>query len=465
MATHIEFNKKIPVVLETDVIVAGGGLAGSVAAITAARNGGQVVVVDRFGYLGGNIGPGMFSGGTNAIAHGFPNAMPDGLKGIAGEVVHRCEAYCDGLLGFDYFRDSQAVAYVLNRMMEENGVKVLLNTFVVDPIMNGKRITGLVVENKSGSQAIKSKTVIDATGDADVASRAGAPMDLGEGYSHPGMYFAVGDVDTPRYLDFLEANREADPVDVAWAEKTFIKDFGLKGYRKSLDPFLPYMRQEDHLGSYHVCRRIADIAVITVDHGFYPPRHNIVGSQVGLEGPRIHSGDAWLMSELERGARTYIFDTARFLRRRIPGFENSYLHMAAPYFHARGGRSAVCEYNVTADDVKTGARHDDVTFIVYGSENEKGPEAGSDFPYRQFIPKGVDGLLTAGRSTIIQPPTMRTRWKVFMMGQVAGLAAALAARDGCSPRDIDVKEMQKTLVTKYQAPLGSPERQRELGLA
>jgi hypothetical protein len=139
--------------------------------------------------------------------------------------------------------------------------------------------------------------------------------------------------------------------------------------------------------------------------------------------------------------------------------------MAAPYFHARGGRSAVCEYNVTADDVNSGARHDDVAFLVYGSEKEKGPETGSDFPYRQFIPKDVDGLLTAGRSTIIQPPTMRTRWKVFMMGQVAGLAAALAARDGCSPREIDVKELQKILVTKYQTPLGPAERLRELGLA
>jgi hypothetical protein len=298
-----------------------------------------------------------------------------------------------------------------------------------------------------------------------VAARAGAPVDPGTGYSHPGMYFAVGDVDTPRYLDFLESSGEADPGDVTWAEKTFIKDFGLKEYPKNLDPFLPYFRQEDHLGSYHVCRRIGMHAVTTVDHGFYTPRHNIVGSQVGLRGPAILSGDARLMSELERGARTYIFDTARFLRRRIPGFENSYLHMTAPYFHDRGGRSAVCEYNVTVDDVNSGARFDDVTFIVYGSEDEKGPEEGSDFPYRQFIPREIDGLLTSGRSTIIQPPTMRTRWKAFMMGQVAGLAAALAARDGRTPRDIEVKELQRILVEKYHTPLGPPERLKELGLA
>ena len=228
---------------------------------------------------------------------------------------------------------------------------------------------------------------------------------------------------------------------------------------------LPYLKRASYLGSYHICRRIGDLAVITVDHGFYPPQHNIVGAQVGLRGQRIHSGDATMMGELERGARVYIFETALFLHRYVPGFEHSYLHMIAPYFHARGGRSAVCDYNMTVDDVNTGARFDDVTFVVYGSEGERGPARGSDFPYRQFLPRGVEGLLTAGRSTIIQPPTMRTRWKVLMMGQVAGLAAALAVRDNRTPRQIDVKELQQLLYRKYHTPMGPPERLRELGVA
>lgn len=464
MTETYELRKQVSVVAEADVVVAGGGMAGVVAAITAARNGASVVLIDRYGCLGGNIGPGMFSGGSNAIAHGFPNAMPEGLKGVAGEVVHRCEGYCEGRLGHDYFKDSQAVAYVLFCMMEENNVRLMLNTFVADPMMEGEHLIGLLVESKSGTQAVRAKVVVDATGDADVAARAGAPTDPGERYSHPGMYFAVGDVDTRRYLDFLGNAPEPDPADVKWAEEMFTKDFGLSRYPRTLNPLLPYLKTASYLGSYHICRRIGDIAVITVDHGFYPPQHNIVGAQVGLRGKSIHSGDAAMMGELERGARVYIFETALFLRRYVPGFEQSYLHLIAPYFHARGGRSAVCDYNMTVDDVNTGARFHDVTFVVYGSEGERGPDTGSDFPYRQFLPSGVEGLLTAGRCTIIQPPTMRTRWKVLMMGQVAGLAAALAARDNRTPRQIDVKELQRLLRRKYHTPMGPPERLRELGL-
>ena len=465
MTETYEICKQVPVVAEADVVVAGGGMAGAVAAITAARNGASVVLIDRYGCLGGNIGPGMFSGGSNAIAHGFPNAMPEGLKGVAGEVVHRCEGYCEGLLGHDYFKDSQAVAYVLFRMMEENNVRLLLNTFVTDPLMEGERIVGLVVENKSGAQAVRGQVIVDATGDADVAARAGAPTDSGVNYSHPGMFFAVGGVDTRRYLDFLENGPEPEPDDVKWAEEMFTREFGLRWYPRSLNPLLPYLKKASYLGSYHICRRIGDIAVVTVDHGFYTPLRDTVGAQVGLHGAEIRSHDAEQMGELERGARVYIFETALFLRRYVPGFEGSHLHTIAPYFHARGGRSAVCDYNVTADDVNRGARFEDVTFVVYGSEGERGPDAGSDFPYRQFLPKGVEGLLTAGRSTIIQPPTMRTRWKVLVMGQVAGLAAALAARDSRTPRQIDVGELQRLLHRKYHTPMGPPERLRELGLA
>jgi len=471
MGEMIEVQRRVPVVADVDVLVAGGGIAGATAAVTAGREGAHVMLVERFGTLGGNMGPGMFSGGSMPYAHGHPHVMPEGLKGIPGEFINRAEGYADGELGHDYFRDSQVVSYVWLKMAEENNVRLLLNTHVGDPILEGNHVAGLLVENKSGMQAIRAKVVIDATGDADVVARAcllgqtSAAVDEGEGYSHPGMYFAIGGVDVEKYQNFLANAPAPSPEDVRWAEEMFTKEFGLRWYVRSLNPLIPFLKRSVYMGQYNIVRRIGDLAVITVDHGFYPPRHGLVGAQVGLWGPKIHSGDAAMWTQLEVGARLYIFDTVQFLRRHVPGFERAYLHMISPYFHARGGRSAVCDYCMSQEDVMRGARFDDVVFLVYGSEREQEAPGSSDFPYRQFLPRGLEGILTAGRSTIIQPPTMRTRWKVFLMGQVVGLAAAIAARDGLTPRQIDVKKLQRLLVHKYHIPLGPPERLRELGLA
>jgi hypothetical protein len=104
---------------------------------------------------------------------------------------------------------------------------------------------------------------------------------------------------------------------------------------------------------------------------------------------------------------------------------------------------------------------DDV--IYEGPDPNRGP-ARFDFPYRQLLPREVEGLLMAGRSAIVQPPRMRTRWKVLLMGQAAGLAAALAATGGVPPRQVNVKELQRLLYHKYGAPLGDEARLRELGI-
>jgi len=105
-----------------------------------------------------------------------------------------------------------------------------------------------------------------------------------------------------------------------------------------------------------------------------------------------------------------------------------------------------------------------VVFVNYGHERQKGPETGSDFPYRQLLPKGVDGLMATGRSAVIQPPTNRSRWKMLIMGQACGVGATLAARTDVTPRQVNVKELQKILYHKYHSPLGDGARLRQLGI-
>ncbi len=462
MSESIQFSKQIPVVANTDVVVAGSGISGSIAALAAAREGADVILIERYGCLGGNMGPGMFSGGVVHLVLHHPNAMPEGLRGIPGEFINRCEGYAGHQLGRDYFRDSQVVSYVLFKMMEECNVQLMLNTWVCDPIMENNHIKGLFVEGKSGTQAVRAKVVIDATGDADVAARAGVPTDPNPKYNHPGMYFAIGGVDEAKYQAFLDSASEPDPEHVKWVKDAF-KDVGM-GYASRLNPLLPFIRRAWSAGDYHIIKRIGDVAVITVDHGFYPPRNGIVGAQVGLWGEGIDSGNAAQNTELERQTRIYIFETAKFMSAYVPGFQDSYLHTIAPYFHSRSGRSAVCDYVTTVEDMEEGRRLEDVVFVNYGHEQQKGPETGNDFPYRQLLPKGVEGLMATGRSAVIQPPTNRSRWKMLMMGQPCGVGAALATRTGVTPRQVDVKELQKILHHKYHVPLGDEARLRELGI-
>jgi len=472
----VDLTCSIPVTAEADVLIVGGGIAGCVAAIAAARNGADVMIVERFGLLGGNMGPGAFGGGVVHLALCMPDAMHDGVRGIPGEFLNRCGGFVDGQLGHDKIYDTQVVAYVWLKMMEENGVRLMLNTVACEPLTTRNRVTGLVIENRSGRQAIRAKVVVDATGEADVAARAGVPTDEDKAYFQAGLWFAIGGVDKNRYFGFADATVPDDEL-VQWGRDLFTQ-FGVGMYVSGWRPLLGFIRQAWNAGEYRVVKRIGDIASVTLDHGLFlgtktcvgtrSPRPDIVESMVGLWGGRGKGWpDADVQTELEVGSRTYIFETVQFLRKHIPGFEDAWLMVVSPYLHNRWGRSAVCEYVVTGEDAVAGKRHDDVMFRAWPTGGTKEfDRSGFDYPYRQFLPKKVRGLLMAGRSGLSHPNHNRTRYKVMLMGQVAGLAAALAARDNVSPKKIDVKELQRLLVHKYHIPMEEdPERLRDLGLA
>ncbi len=487
MATKasVEVRKAVPVVFEVDVLVVGSGIAGSTAAVAAARNGAKTMVVDRFGYPGGNMGPGLIAGAPNLE---LPESMiKNGLPGIPGEFVRRCERYCNARLLNHYFRDSHVISHVWLKMMQESGVELMFNTYAADPIMEGDRVAGLLIENKSGTQAIKAKVVIDATGDADVAFRAGAPVDNGSSLFHAGVYFAMANVNVEKYEEEV-LQKELGAEDIRWVENL---DPVVGKRLEHLKPLIPYYRKAWESGEYKFIQNIDNRWSILCDHGIsrsvsvwqYVPdpfrkgKYGILGVLVGVWGPRDRqdvetSGSASVMNKLEVSSRIYIFETARFLRKYMPGFEESYLHFVAPYFHARGGRSIVSEYSLTMKDVEKEQRQDDVIFItddhaISRSDEEPDvygyiPKRTFDFPYRQLLPKRIEGLLAAGRSAIIQPPVTRVRWMVFLMGQAVGVAAALAVKRHVMPRDLDVKELQRLLYKKYQVPFGGEKRLQEL---
>ena len=171
----IEPQREIPVIREVDVLIAGGGIAGCFAAITAARSGVRTLLIERFGALGGNMGPGLIQGGSliyfQSISGGPPNLTREfwgRMEILRGEKV------------VSNSREASAASYAITKMLLEAGGEVVLSARASDPIVEGKTVTGLLVETKSGRRAIRAKVVIDATGEADLPARAGAPM------FHPG---------------------------------------------------------------------------------------------------------------------------------------------------------------------------------------------------------------------------------------------------------------------------------------
>jgi len=232
-----EAARDIPVAYDVDVVVCGGGIGGTMAAITAGRYGAKTLVIDRFGRFGGNMGPGMFAGGSLHFAYKNKEALVNrtGLGGVPAEFMARVMLTRPGaevsardfrkewekkdpdpakiakfmttkkimvggggrLPGY-YGIDSHVVSYVAFQMLEEAGVEMLLSAYVTAPIMEGNQVKGVFVETKSGRIAVRAKITIDATGDADIAYRAGAPT-LKNPRPSPGMAYAIGGIDPANY--------------------------------------------------------------------------------------------------------------------------------------------------------------------------------------------------------------------------------------------------------------------------
>jgi len=487
----VEPQKRVPVAYDVDVVVAGAGVAGVFAAIAAARNGARTVLVDRFGSVGGNIGPGLICGGCLASGRPHPKApwnapVYPGLLGIPREFLERHAS-----LGGEsvppysrnhYLKDSNIATYVMLKMLDEAGVRPILSAYAADPIKEGDMVRGLFVETKSGRQAVKAAVVIDATGEADVSRRAGAPVLHpkdeyhevdGHGPIGMGMVFVVTRVDWQRFDEFNHSHPLSDE-DLKWAQETL----GEKEVKliRARSPLLSCIRQACNDGDYPKLTVIeglgqAVFSLLKKTQSTYSCESE--GYAWGAVGPprteKLDVGDGLQMSDVEFRLRMLIFERLQFYHKYVPGFENAYLLMVAPYLGARGGVCIEGEYTLTMDDCKAARRFDDVVYL-YGEFRalkytcEQGEPAWVDMPYRVMLPKKVDGLLAVGRCASGIPDTLlRNRLAAKYMGQVGGMAAAMAAREGVSPKRIDVKKLQRALLDAG-FHLGDRHRLKELGL-
>ncbi len=406
MPKYNEPSRELPVTRDVDVVVAGGGPAGLAAAIAAARAGARTVLVERFGYLGGTATASLM-----ACINGFRNQVaPEAtqtVRGIAEEIVLQLKAL-DGLgrspypqkaypttpgnLAYSYAIDTERFKYVVLKLCVDAGVDMLLHTWVADAIVDVDRVRGIIVENKTGRQALMGKVIVDATGDGDVAAQAGAP------------FWQTVEDEAPRLNDAL----------------MYRIQFG------ATRPAKP-----------HAC-----------DFG----SHAVVW---GPGADPIDGVDADQLSQAEIDARLRVYDDFSAKQAQHPELIDARVVETPPLLGIRQTRFIEGDYKLTAEDAIEGRRFDDVVAIsscpiihYYGYRRYLEHE-GYDIPYRALLPKAVEHLLVAGRciSSEQQPyESHRAMVPIMAIGQAAGAAAALAARSGICPRDIDVAALQRTLL-------------------
>jgi hypothetical protein len=421
--TYLEPSRKINIFKEVEVLVIGSGPGGISAAIAAAREGADTLLVERYGHLGG-----MATGGL-VLMYTF------WLPGQCMEWRERLEKL-DGIrflspkqgLGFGggaaagqgpgiSMADPELLKCILNDMAGEAGVKLLLHSWGTQAIVEDNTVKGIIFESKSGRQAIMGKVVIDATGDGDIFAAAGAEFD---GYVNPKLrtsqvaeVFRIANIDWDKFAEFRAANPEK------WAEMR--KEFdGIAGF---------------HLGP------IAS------------SRNDVTWMNSFLEGYNIL--DVEDLTKAEVTVRKAMLPVLEYFKKRLPGFEKSFLFDSAPQIGTRGSRRIIGEYIFSEDDMKKGATFKDAIAVFNRGAGAGAPQDSPpprlEMPYRCLVPKSMDGMLVAGRN-FSSDTVMNTRLNVIQpciaMGQAAGTAAALAVQSNVEPRKVDYKVLRKRLAAQ-----------------
>ncbi len=438
-----------PVSYTCDVVVCGGGTAGFVAALAAARNGADTILVEHSGYVGGTLvnGAGPLHSFFN-LYHAYPETgKHQVVQGIAQEIVDRLAArgqspgHMEQIRGGGYdsvitLIDWEGFKALALEMLTEAGVRLLLHTDVVRVLKTeAQQITGIVIQGKSGREAIACGTVVDTTGDADVAALAGCQTEKRHQTTSVGMPFTMQGVDMKRLVAYLE-------------EKQLITQLVIGEEQQSGNPAI-------RLG--FDLKKLPEFTDFMEENGIWGPLGYALheGEFTYINGATVRNVDATNTEELSRAEvrlRLQVAKLAQMLIAYVPGFEHAYISHTPEKIGVRLTRIVECEHVLTLEEIVSGARFDDEVFL-YGFHDcapritiRDGKWYG--FPYRAMLPRGVDGLLVAGRCVTREwEAHMSTRNTVSCMaqGQAAGTAAALSVKQHCTPRQLDTALLRQTL--------------------
>ena len=443
--------RTLPVAQQADVLILGGGVAGLSAALAAAETGSSVLLIERGNCLGGTATAGMMTlfYTPYRCAHGIPKRIFDRLIAAGG-------AFPGEIISFDH-EIFKGVAF---EMVAEKQVALLLHTICADVIMDRDRVCGLVVENKGARSAVLGKVLIDASGDADIAARSGAPMMQGRESDNKmrpmSLLFRLGGIDVAQVLRYVADNPgefSKDPNQMMLdVEGRNIRIFGFFG-------LVEEARRQGYL--YPDCHYFRIEAVM-------PDRGTTLVNTV-----RVYDVDGTNPADVTRAeieGRRQQRLLLEFARKFVPGFENAYVLDSASHIGVRETRRILGGHVLTEQDILDKVKFADSIGIDSNRQNPHGPRHSPDgmegsaldqenrelvaslftyeIPYRCLLPQRVEGLLAAGRTISANHDAdgyTRNQPACMVTGQAAGVAAALSAQAGILPRDVDVAELQRSL--------------------
>lgn len=431
--------RKLPVMAETDVLVIGGGPGGLSAALASARTGVETMLVERYGCFGGVITQSMI--GT--LAWYRSNACTVDAGGIGVEFEQRAKAMGASLSIFLYeVVDTEIFKYIADQMVQEAGIVPLLHCTIVDVIMGGSTIRGVITESKSGRQAILAKRVIDATGDADIAFRAGVPcrMDPKEKLEDVSVNFGCSGVDIDTFLTYTLSNPSS------------IADWGEASGEKESDEFSTFLKEP-----FQKAREAGEIPETPTRLQSYWGNFTDAGEVTSLNAihmPGIDGTDVQDLTRAEIEGRQYVMWAVEALKKYTPGFEKARLRTIGASLGIRETRKIDGVYGLTEHDVLNQAHFDDAIGIfpefLDGNHIAVLPSTGRYFhvPYGITLPQKVDNLLVAGRCVAgdkVSHAATRQMMCCTVTGQGAGVAAAMSIKDKVPCRKVNIAAVQKEL--------------------
>jgi FAD-dependent oxidoreductase family protein len=436
-----------------DVLIIGGGNAGCAAAIAAARCGARVLLVERYGFLGGTataamVGPWMtFHSGDERIVGGIAQEIVERLvaRGASPGHIRDASDYVATITPFD----PEVHKALLFEMMTEAGVDLLLHAYFLDALLDAEGdVAGARVATVAGPRELYGRVVIDASADAYVAASAGVEVQQGDVHGHvqpASLMFRLSHVDLEETARYVRARPDQMRTSLPPGERRADTLSAVAG----LSELWERARER---GDVHVPRELVSFFISP-----YP-------DEVTVNMTRVVGIDPLNPEDLTRAeveARAQVTELFAFFRRDVPGFSNARIAATATQIGIRESRRIVGVYTLTRDDVLQARRFDDaVARSSYpidihnpsgsGTTTERLPAgAAYEIPYRCLVPRTVDGLLVAGRcisTTHEALASTRLTPTVMTLGQAAGTAAALAVSRGIRPRNLEGGELRERLI-------------------
>jgi hypothetical protein len=418
MKIYFEPARKIPICAEKDVLVLGAGPAGVAAAVTAARMGADTLLVEQCGAPSGISTVGLMSHWTGSTK-----------GGIYEEILDRSRDGADRKI-----INPEKLKTVYWQMLKEAGAALRLYTFVADAIVEDNTLKGVITESKSGRQAMLGKITIDATGDGDVAAKAGVPFTLGR-----------------------EEDNKMQPATLMFRVAGVDMERGVFPGSFETNPEVPAGKLQD-LAKKHLPYPAGHVLL-------YPSTLPGVVTCNMTNAIDIDGTDADSLTKAEAVCRSQLDPIVSFLRKFVPGFENCYIISSASLIGIRETRHFEGEYTLTREDILSSRQFDDwavrnasFNFDVHnirgagldptGLQNHFPKIPGYSIPYGCLVPKKVENLLLAGRcisGTHIAHSSYRVMPICANLGQAAGAAAALCVKHNIAPRKLDVRALQEVL--------------------